>query len=159
MDRDAFVRALGGIYENSPWVAEAAWEARPFPSLVELHQAMSKAVRLAGPKRQEALIKAHPELGQRAESLPMSDASRREQASAGLHSLSPGERERLLFLNQRYRERFGFPFIMAVKGATPSLILANLERRLENSAEDELATALAEIDKIALLRLCEVVVA
>lgn len=157
LDQDSFVHALGGIYENSPWVAQAAWHERPFHSLDDLHQAMSRAVRLAGAARQLALIQAHPELGWRLSDPGMSESSRQEQASAGLHRLSPQRHERLRLLNRSYRQRFGFPFVMAVKGASLEAVLASLERRLKNDIDEEFATALAEIDKIALGRLLEVV--
>ena len=121
-----FVAALGWVFEDSPWVAERAWERRPFASMDALHGAMVEALSAAGADEQLALLRAHPDLGARAR---MSDASVGEQAGAGLDRLTPAEFERLQQLNHDYREAFGFPFLFAVKGATKHDVLAALERR------------------------------
>lgn len=154
MDREQFTAALGWVFEGSPWVAERAWQHRPFRSLAELHEAMCTAVRSASREEQLALIRAHPELGTRR---PLSGASAGEQASAGLDRLGERERAELLALGQAYRERFGFPFVMAVRGRTSAEILEALRRRLEGDAEGELRRALAEIEGIARFRLEEAV--
>lgn len=150
MDRERFAQALGWVWEGSPWVAERAWERRPFASRAELHRAMCEVVRAADRKAQLELIRAHPDLGSR---LPLSPASAGEQASAGLDRLGEAERAELMELNRRYRERFGFPFIMAVRGQAPEAILAALRQRLGRDPEAELEQALAEIEKIARFRL------
>jgi 2-oxo-4-hydroxy-4-carboxy-5-ureidoimidazoline decarboxylase len=154
MDRDRFVAALGGIFEHSPWVAEAAWPGVPFSSVAALHAAMVAAVRSSAPQRQLVLIRAHPDLaGKAARSGTMTASSVAEQASAGLLGLSDDEYDRFLRLNTDYRERFGFPFIIAVRRHDKASLLAAFETRLANSRKIEIETALREIFTIARLRL------
>jgi urate oxidase/2-oxo-4-hydroxy-4-carboxy-5-ureidoimidazoline decarboxylase len=147
LDRDAFVAEVGFAFESSPWVAEAAWEERPFGSVGELHAAMVRAVERAPEQRQLALIRAHPELGGGDDLTPASAA---EQAGAGLDR--PGD-ERLSRATAAYRERFGFPFVICVREHTPASIVASAEERLGKSPGEERATAIGEIAKIAALRL------
>jgi OHCU decarboxylase len=149
-DREAFVASIGWVFEHSPWIAERAWERRPFDGLDALHAAMAEAVARASSAEQLALIRAHPDLGARAR---MTQASTGEQAGAGLDRLTPEEFEQLQRLNSAYREKFSFPFILAVKGATKHDILAALESRLGGDPEAERATALAQIYRIAQFRL------
>ena len=149
-DRDAFVTALGWIFEDSPWVAERAWTRRPFRSLDELHAAMTDIVRAASEHEKLTLLRAHPDLGTRAR---VSAASAGEQKGAGLDALTSAEFARLQRLNDDYRTRFGFPFLLAVKGSTKHDVLAALERRRGRSRDEELAEALSQVDKIARLRL------
>lgn len=154
MDRAAFRAALGGIFEGSPWVAESAWEARPFASLDALHAAMCAAVRRAPETERLALLRAHPDLaGRAARAREVSAASVTEQASAGLDRLTGEEFARFERLNAAYRERFGFPFIIAVRRHDKGGILAAYDRRLANTREAELATALDEVFVITRLRL------
>ena len=156
-DRAAFVARYGGVFEHSPWVAEAAWDAGlPKPPLTaeRLHRAMVAALRRGTRDQQMALIKAHPDLaGRLAQAGRLTAESTREQASAGLDLLSDAERTRFTQLNEAYKDRFGMPFIMAVKGRSKAEILAAFERRLTNDAAAEFETALQEIERIALLRL------
>ncbi len=149
-DRTSFVDQVGWVFEHSPWVTERAWTQRPFSSVDALHAAMTAVMRAAQPHEQIALLKAHPDLGARAR---MSDASTAEQASAGLDHLNPEEFERLRRLNAAYREKFGFPFLYAVKGSSKHDILRALEARLASSAEQELAEALRQVSRIARFRL------
>lgn len=149
-----FVAALGGIFEHSPWVAEAVYPQRPFADLEVLHRAMCAAVQAAPRERRLELIARHPRLeGRSAGRAALSAASRSEQASAGLDACSPEEVEALRRLNHAYHERFGFPFVMAVKGSSPARILAVVRERLTGTPEHEFETALEEIAKIARLRL------
>ena len=148
--RERFVEAVGWIFEHSPWVAERAWEHRPFASIDALQARMIAIVEAAGEPAQLALLRAHPDLGARAK---MSDASMGEQAGAGLDSLTPAEFNHLQALNGEYRGRFGFPFLFAVKGASKHDIVAALERRLPASREAELAEALRQVARIARFRL------
>jgi 2-oxo-4-hydroxy-4-carboxy-5-ureidoimidazoline decarboxylase len=150
MDREDFVAAIGWVFEDSPWVAERVWPHRPFGVVELLHAAMTNAVAAATPAEQLALIRAHPDLGAKAS---MSDASTQEQSGAGLDRLSAEEFERLHRLNSAYREKFGFPFIYAVKGSTKRDILRALETRLAGDPESERAAALAQIYRIAQFRL------
>lgn len=150
LDRAGFVDALGWVFEASPWVAERAWARRPFGTLGELHAAMSAVVADAAADEQTALLRAHPDLGSRAR---MGDASTGEQANAGLTRLDRGEDARLRALTGAYRERFGFPFLYAVKGSTPSQILQALEQRLMREADVEFAEALQQVARIARFRL------
>jgi 2-oxo-4-hydroxy-4-carboxy-5-ureidoimidazoline decarboxylase len=149
-DRNAFVEALGWIFEDSPWVAERAWARRPFVSLEALHQAMIDVVQQASEPEQLALLRAHPDLGTRAR---ISDASTGEQRGAGLDRLDEAEYERLQRLNGEYRRRFGFPFLFAIKGSTKEDVLTALEARVGRSRDEELAEALRQVFRIAGFRL------
>jgi 2-oxo-4-hydroxy-4-carboxy-5-ureidoimidazoline decarboxylase len=153
-DRDAFVGTLGWVFEDSPWVAERAWTRRPFASLSDLHQAMVDAVAAADHRDQLALLRAHPDLGARAR---MSEASVGEQAGAGLDRLTPGEFARLQQSNTAYREKFGFPFLLAVKGSTKDDVLTALDRRLSADLDAEFEEALRQVARIAAFRLEELV--
>lgn len=159
LDRAAFVARFGGVFEHSPWIAEAAFDAGlpKGPLTAErLHAAMTAALRAGSTAQQRDLIAAHPDLaGRLAQAGKLTAESTKEQASAGLDLLTDAERARFTELNEAYKERFGLPFVMAVKGRTKAEILAAFERRLNNTAEQEFATALAEVEKIALLRLKE----
>ena len=150
MNREEFAHALGWVFEQSPWVAKRTWPLRPFASVEDLHQAMVAQVASATPEEQIELIRAHPDLGERAR---MSSASLGEQTGAGLDRLSPEEFEMLHRLNAAYREKFGFPFIYAVKGSTKQEILGALQERLAGDAARELPIALAQIYRIAQFRL------
>ena len=153
-DRATFVAAVGFAFEHSPWIAEQAWERRPFDGLDALHAALVAVVAAAPPQRQVALITAHPDLaGRLAREGRLTAASRDEQAGAGLDRLRPAETARFDAANGAYRARFGFPFVICVRHHDAASIVAALEQRTENGREAEIATALAEIAKIARLRL------
>ena len=153
-----FVAHLGEVFEHSPWVARRAAVGRPFSSVGVLHDVMVAAVRAAGPEAQDTLIRAHPDLaGKAARARDLSDASTGEQASAGLDSLTDEEYERFDRLNQAYRDKFGFPFIIAVKGLDKTAILTAFERRIGHDEETERQTALEQIARIARIRLGELV--
>jgi OHCU decarboxylase len=147
---------LGGLFEHSPWVAEAAWRRRPFGSVAELHAALGAAMREAPRERQLELIRAHPELaGREAEAGTLTRESTHEQRSAGLDRLTAGELEALRRLNKSYRERFGFPLIVCVREHTKDSLIAWGNARLEHSREQEIDIALGEITKISRLRLAD----
>jgi len=148
-----FVSRLGGIYEHSPWVAERASAARPFASIDALHGAMQQALLAASADEQMALIRAHPELAGKLEAAELTEHSRSEQAGAGLDRCTPAQKSRMQELNRAYRETFGFPFIVAVKGLDWGGIIARMEPRLAHDREAEIATALAQIGRIARFRL------
>ena len=154
MDRPQFIQALGGIFEHTPTVAAQAWCQRPFMSIEELHQKMIMVVLGFDLDRKLALVRAHPDLGSK---VKMAAASVQEQSGAGLDRLSADEYVRFQQLNQAYLEKFGFPFIIAVKKHTKSSILAAFDRRLQNSSDEELATAIEEIGQIARFRLLAIV--
>jgi 2-oxo-4-hydroxy-4-carboxy-5-ureidoimidazoline decarboxylase len=154
LDREPFMAAIGWVFEHSPWVAERAWRARPFADLEELHQEMVRQVEAARPEEQLALLRAHPDLGTRAR---LSPASSGEQAGAGLDRLTAEEFERLHRLNSAYRDKFGFPFLFAVKGSTKHDILQALERRVNSTPEEEFREALRQVYRIAEFRLRETV--
>jgi 2-oxo-4-hydroxy-4-carboxy-5-ureidoimidazoline decarboxylase len=157
MSREAFVLAFGGVFERSPWIAEAAWDAgltSAVDSASGLHAAMVAVLRRAPRERKLALIRAHPDLaGRLAIRCELSAASSAEQASAGLDRCTSEEYARFQALNETYQAKFGFPFVMAVKGRTRSEILGAFERRVQNDPEREFETALEQIDRIAKLRL------
>jgi OHCU decarboxylase len=152
-----FVARLADIFEHSPWVAEAVLSRRPFADIASLHAAMVAAVDAAGDDAALALLRAHPELARRA---LLTAASAAEQGGMGLDRLDQDEAARFEALNQAYRDRFGFPFIIAVRGQRDrAAILAALLVRLEHDAPTEQAAALAEVAKIARFRLDDLIVA
>jgi 2-oxo-4-hydroxy-4-carboxy-5-ureidoimidazoline decarboxylase len=154
LDRTAFVSQIGWIYEHSPWVAEQAWEHRPFATIEDLHAAMERVVAFASPEKKLALILAHPDLaGGLAKAGELTNASRTEQARAGLNHLTPAQTEQMRHNNARYREKFGFPFILCARLNNTGTILDAFVRRLENSRTQEIAVALEEISKIGRVRL------
>jgi 2-oxo-4-hydroxy-4-carboxy-5-ureidoimidazoline decarboxylase len=154
LDRSGFVSQFEWIYERSPWVAEEAWEYRPFSTIEDLHAAMERAVESATPEKQLALILAHPDLAGRLGSAgELTIASRREQADAGLNQLTTAEAEQMMQNNTRYREKFGFPFIVCARLNNPRTIRDAFAERLEHSRAEEIVVALKEISKIGLLRL------
>jgi 2-oxo-4-hydroxy-4-carboxy-5-ureidoimidazoline decarboxylase len=150
----AFAAALGEIFEHSPWVAEAATRQRPFPTVAALHDAMMAVIRAAPADRKLAFLQAHPELGSKLGRAPvLTQASRDEQGSLGLDRLSDEEFERFNHLNTRYREKFGFPFIICVGRHTRDSILQQFERRVRNQRDAEFSNAINEIGLITRLRL------
>jgi 2-oxo-4-hydroxy-4-carboxy-5-ureidoimidazoline decarboxylase len=153
-----FAQHLGNIYEHAPWVATAVAAARPFPTVATLDEALRAAVRHVSPADRLALIRGHPDLaGRAARANALTADSTGEQAGAGLDRLSETEFAAFHRLNDAYRAKFGFPFIICVRRYTKDSILASFEKRLANTQEAELATALEEIDRIAALRLDAVV--
>jgi len=150
-----FVARFGAIYEHSPWVAEEA--ARIVDDIADIEQVaavMADCVDNASVDRQLALIRAHPDLAGKAQIAgELTEDSTSEQASAGLDQCSAEEYERFQSLNRAYDEKFGFPFVMAVRDSSRQEILAAFESRLSNEPDLEFETALAEIHKIARLRL------
>ncbi|WP_439527398.1 2-oxo-4-hydroxy-4-carboxy-5-ureidoimidazoline decarboxylase [Pannonibacter sp.] len=154
LSAEAFVTHFGDVAEHSPWVAELAATRRPFASREALVAAFDAAMQAALPERQLALIRAHPDLaGKAAIAGNVAEDSRKEQAGAGLDRLSPDEFARFTALNDAYKDKFGFPFIFAVKGATKDMILAAFESRIGNDPATEFATALAQIARIFRFRL------
>lgn len=149
MNRDAFVAVLGPAFENAPWVADGAWPARPFASVAALHTAMLNVVRRAPDERQLAFLCGHPELaGREAQSGTMTAESTGEQRSAGLNALTAAERDELQSLNRAYRQRHGFPFIIAVRANTKQQIFDALRIRLAQTTENERGAALKQIGLI-----------
>jgi N-carbamoyl-L-amino-acid hydrolase len=157
--QEAFAALLHGTYEHSPWVVERAYAARPFASLPALKRALVEVVRDAGTDAQLALIRAHPQLAGRAmQSNALTRESSNEQSKAGLTHCTPDELDRIAKLNAAYEARFGFPFILAVRGPRgdglrKAEIFATFERRLVPPREVERAEALRNIHRIAELRL------
>ncbi|WP_374764766.1 2-oxo-4-hydroxy-4-carboxy-5-ureidoimidazoline decarboxylase [Yunchengibacter salinarum] len=157
MTSETFLATYGGIYEHSPWVAEAAWAARKGTELDRaegLFAAMRSAVDLADRAAQMTLICAHPDLaGKVGLAADLTDHSRREQQGAGLDRCTAEEYEAFQSLNTAYKERFGFPFIIAVKGHDRASILDAFRSRVTHDAETEFKTAIEQIHRIAAFRL------
>lgn len=151
-EKDEFIELLRGVYEESAWVAEQVHSERPFSSVQALNDAMRDAVDSASRDVQLELLRVHPDLGEQTE---MTDASETEQASAGLNDLSPAQYDTFQRLNDQYREKFGFPFIMAVKNESPEAIQTAMEDRVEHERDQEFETALNQVHEIAKLRLQE----
>jgi 2-oxo-4-hydroxy-4-carboxy-5-ureidoimidazoline decarboxylase len=153
-----FVSLLGGVYEHSPWVAESVAALRPFSDRDDLIAAMRSAVEAASDEQKLALIRAHPDLaGKLARAGGLTDESKREQAGLGLDRLSDAEFEAFTDFNERYRERFGFPFIICARLTTKQGVLQAFARRIGQTSEEEMRTALQEIHHIARLRMLDLV--
>jgi 2-oxo-4-hydroxy-4-carboxy-5-ureidoimidazoline decarboxylase len=156
MDRSAFASYFGWIYEHSAWVAEAAWDNRPFSTIDDLHAAMERVVRSSPPGKQMALLQAHPDLAGRLGAVSeLTHASRNEQAGAGLNELTAAEAEQMVRNNAQYREKFGFPFILCARLNNAGTIRQAFAERLPNDRIKEIGVALDEISKIARLRLAD----
>lgn len=157
MTRQDFVERFGGVFEHSPWIAEGAWDAGlvgEANSVSELHARMCAVLRSATREQRLGVLNAHPDLaGKLAVAGQLTVDSTVEQASAGLDKCSPAEFDQLQALNRAYKVKFGFPFIMAVKGRTRAEIILAFEDRVNNDAETEFTTALQQVERIALLRL------
>jgi len=158
LSHDKFVAALGPLFEGSPWIAAATWPARPFAGIDQLHQALCATMYAAPNDRQVALIQAHPDLaGKAAIAGKLTAESAREQSSAGLSRLAPEQFATFTRLNQAYREKFGFPFVICAREHSATNILEHFATRLEHQRAQEIDTALGEIAKIARLRLLDAV--
>lgn len=159
MSRQDFVARFGGVFEHSPWIAERAWELELGPAhdrAVGLHNALARVFRSASREERLGVLNAHPDLaGKLAQARRLTPDSAREQASAGLDALTDDERAEFMHLNDAYRARHGFPFIIAVRDHDKPSILAAFRRRLEQDSEVEFAEACAQVERIALLRLKE----
>lgn len=157
MNRETFVATFGSVFEHSPWIAENAFDADLGPAndtADGLHHAMKIQFRLANDDKRLAVLNAHPDLaGKLAQAKRLTTQSTNEQAGAGLDLLTDDERETFTELNTRYTERFGFPYIIAVKGLTKNDILSAFKTRIDNNRETEFKTACSQVEKIALLRL------
>jgi 2-oxo-4-hydroxy-4-carboxy-5-ureidoimidazoline decarboxylase len=157
LDRPAFTAALGHLFEHSPWVAEETWAQRPFASAEALHAGLCATMRGATRDRQLALIRAHPDLaGRLAQQKKLTAESTREQASAGLDQLTDAELAEFTRQNDRYQTKFGFPFIICARLNAKSAILEAMAARVANPDDIEFNQALGEIEKIAWLRLQDV---
>lgn len=153
-DQQGFIELLSGIFEHSPWVPALVYGKRPFADREALHREMTDAMRQAPEFQCMALLCSHPELaGKEAEAGKLTDASEREQAGAGLNQCSSDELQQIKALNQAYRDKFDFPFIIAVSGLDKYQIIAAMQQRIDNNRDDEFDTALGEVEKIARIRI------
>lgn len=157
----AFIDRFGSIYEHSPWVARVVFEdaaKEEIATFGALANAMMQVVAEASDAAKLGLLRCHPELASRAAlAVELSDASKREQSGAGLDHCSTLELAQIQQMNAYYCGKFGFPFIIAVTGLTPSDIIAALAKRIDNSRDAELAEALLQVDRIAQIRLAAMV--
>ncbi|WDR05032.1 allantoinase PuuE [Devosia rhodophyticola] len=157
LDKAGFIDHFGSIFEHSPWIAERAWEGELAPAnntAVGLHFALRTQFRLASHDEKLGVLRAHPDLaGKLAAARRLTKASTDEQASAGLDALTDEERETFTALNTAYVEKFGFPFIIAVKDNTRATILDAFKNRINNNADEEFNAACAQVERIARLRL------
>jgi 2-oxo-4-hydroxy-4-carboxy-5-ureidoimidazoline decarboxylase len=153
-----FARLLDGIYEHSSWIVERAAPRRPFATLAQLKRALVEVVRAAGRDAQLKLLRAHPELaGKAMVERRLTASSTDEQTRAGLTACTPDELARIAELNAAYQKKFGFPFILAVRGYDRHGIIANFEARVNNSRADELRASLDQIYRIARFRLDDLI--
>jgi OHCU decarboxylase len=158
MDEASFVAVVGPVFEHSPWIAQRTYPERPFDSVASLHAKMCDTVRVADESEKLGLIRAHPDLvGKMAGEGSLTRESTREQAAAGLTTLSRDEIALFDRYNAEYQERFGFPFIICARENKKDAILAAFPVRLKNNIGQEIDTALAEIYKIARLRLIDAI--
>jgi OHCU decarboxylase len=156
MNAHGFVRTVGHVFENSPWVAERAFHEHPFKSVDDVHQKMCQVVKTASDEEKIALIRAHPDLvGRMAQ--PLTPQSQAEQAAAGLDRLSSEEREAFQAYHDVYKEQFDLPFVICARENKKEAILAAFPRRLKHNREREIEVNLEEICKIARLRLLDVI--
>ena len=154
LSRADFVRQLGWVFEGSPWVADRTWHLRPFDSFEQLRTALSTQVERATISDKLQLLRAHPDLGARGR---MSTASTGEQSKAGLDQLTADEYEALLSLNATYREKFGYPFLFAVKGSNTQDIIKALRQRIDSLPELEFDEAILQACRIAAFRLEDII--
>ncbi len=158
MNQSRFVQVCGPLFENSPWIAERTWKDRPFESVDSLHRALCSTMQGATPQEQVKLIASHPDLvGRMAREGTLTRESTSEQRAAGLSDLTQNEIAEFDRYNSAYREKFGFPFVICARENKKAAILAAFPVRLNNTREQEIQTALAEIGKIARLRLLDAV--
>jgi OHCU decarboxylase len=150
MSKSEFVGRFGFLFEKSTWVAERAWEKLPFSGRGDFLSKMAEVVLCASDEEQLMLLNAHPELGA---PIPMTEASVKEQSGAGLDRLARDEAYIFSELNRKYREKYGFPFIKAVRGLTADMIADSMQLRMQSRVEEEKRKALEEVFKIALFRL------
>ncbi|AZV41470.1 2-oxo-4-hydroxy-4-carboxy-5-ureidoimidazoline decarboxylase [Peribacillus asahii] len=148
--QEEFVQLFGDLFEHSAWIAKKVYDAKPFSSFQEMHQHMVSIVKNASTEEKLTLIQAHPNLGDKVQ---MSQDSINEQQGAGLQNLTPAEYENFLTLNQNYQSKFGFPFIIAVRGKDKHQIYEAMNIRIDNPTEVEFETALLQIYQISKLRL------
>jgi 2-oxo-4-hydroxy-4-carboxy-5-ureidoimidazoline decarboxylase len=157
-DEKHFVEVCGPFFELSPWIAQRAWSRRPFASISSLHETMCEVVAASTRDEQLGLIRAHPDLvGRMAREGKLTTESTTEQAAAGLNRLTPADAEQFEICNANYRNRFGFPFVICARENRKEAILAAFPIRLMHERDEEIAIALAEIFKIAKLRLHDAV--
>lgn len=154
MSQSEFVERLGAVFEETPTIAQQVWDQRPFADVDDLHQKMTAIVKTMSQTDQLRLIRAHPDLGSKAK---MAEASVQEQSGVGLDRLSSQEYARFQSLNQAYKDKFGFPFIVAVKNHSKSSVLYTFDQRLKNSLSAEITQALIEISTIAHFRLMNLI--
>jgi 2-oxo-4-hydroxy-4-carboxy-5-ureidoimidazoline decarboxylase len=158
LSKEKFVDSLGAIYEHSPWIAAGAWDLKPFSSLEDLGNKLNDTLRAAEPEARLELIKAHPDLaGRLARAGQLTSESTEEQKSAGLDRLTAEEAADFDRLNSAYLAKFGFPFVICARLNDRQAILQAFRGRLTNDRSQELEAALAEIHKIAGLRLAQIV--
>jgi 2-oxo-4-hydroxy-4-carboxy-5-ureidoimidazoline decarboxylase len=156
MSCDDFVGVCGPLFEHSPWIAERTWPQRPFASVDALHAALVATMYDAAPDDQVKLIATHPDLvGRLALEGRLTHESTTEQAAAGLGHLTQAEIDAFDRYNAAYRDKFGFPFVICARANKKNAILAAFPQRLSNTRDEEIQTALAEIAKIARLRLVD----
>ncbi|PVZ87288.1 OHCU decarboxylase [Serratia sp. S1B] len=158
MSQAQFEQALGSVFEKAPWVIKQAAEKRPYKGFVDLYEGIIEPLKVASPEVQLAVIKSHPNLackGIRAESITAHSQS--EQSSAGLNQCTQEEADLLLSLNQAYQQKFGFPFMLSIKGYNKAEIIEQLKTRINNDKQQEFDTALQQVYKVVLWRMLDAV--
>ncbi|MGP7815833.1 2-oxo-4-hydroxy-4-carboxy-5-ureidoimidazoline decarboxylase [Niallia sp. 01092] len=155
MDQTEFIKEIGWVFEHTPWIAKKSWGFKPFNNFEALYDTMVNVVKEAAKEDQLDLIRAHPDLAGR---IQMTESSVKEQKGAGLDTLTEEEYNNFANLNKAYLDKFSFPFILAVKGHTKDSIYSEMETRLNQEPDQEFQTALAQIQKIVLFRLQDLII-
>lgn len=154
LSRSAFIDLLGSIYEHSAWVAEQAYQQRPFDSVQRLQHVMFDIVQASSIENRLSLIRNHPELaGKEADEGTLTADSQKEQSRAGLNQCTAQELEQLRRLNKDYQQKFSFPFVVAVSGLNKHQVMTAMQTRLQNEYDREFTTSIDEIGKIGRIRL------
>ena len=158
LDKDVFIHTLAGLFEGPPWIIAQAWSSRPFTSVEQLYQTLCSIMYHAPIEQQIALLNAHPDLvGRAALAGTLTPASTNEQASAGLDHLTAEEITTFQYLNQAYRDQFGFPFVICARENKKASILDGFATRLQHTREQEIEIALGEVAKICALRVHDLI--
>ncbi|XP_042871691.1 2-oxo-4-hydroxy-4-carboxy-5-ureidoimidazoline decarboxylase-like [Penaeus japonicus] len=159
MDYEAFISHFGNVIENCSLIAAAVWKEQPFRDVFHLHEVLCSFVDCLPGSGQEGILRSHPDLaGRLAASGELTTESSFEQRSAGLSNLTSDEKAELTDMNGRYREKFGFPFVVCARQNKKESIFEGLRMRLQNTAEEEVAKGIQEVKKICHLRLLDLVV-
>jgi len=156
LSQSEFIKVFGNIFENAEWIAEELYNQKPFDNFEELSSKMLNIFETATKEKQLKILNAHPDLANKTKISLLTPDSLKEQASAGLDQCTEEEFDEYKHLNEQYKKKFGFPFILAVRGSDRQQVLENFRKRIDSGRDDEFAEALRQVHRIAWLRLQEI---